>query len=362
MISSLGAPRLPSAELPPPLDFVLEALAAEGALVERQAHEDQAVVLLPPRLASALELPEECQLALHPDHEGHVGAGLGTPLLEKLTALARAEAPAASVRFDLDPPRPAQVRALAERFVLRNGLSEIIQVSMGTAVYVAAALAYVAEADDRREGLVQVVVAPDGGEPDASLCALLDFTWPSEVARPSASPLLVEGAAKWVVKRAASMIRAAVKPLAEDVARRHARDHERIASYFTALITESRAPRRKTDPKTVEAKVAHLLAERDKKLHDLGARFAMRVGVTPAALIGVELPAALVSVRLRRRKAERAITLRVPAGAHAVDKMACEGCGAATGKPAACDEKMHLLCEACAPGVQGRIACPACGR
>jgi hypothetical protein len=86
----------------------------------------------------------------------------------------------------------------------------------------------------------------------------------------------------------------------------------------------------------------------------------MRVSVVPAALVAVEVPAALVSLRLRRRKAERSITLRVPAGAQEADKMACEACGAPTGKPAACDDQMHLVCEQCAPAVQGRFACPAC--
>lgn len=51
-----------------------------------------------------------------------------------------------------------------------------------------------------------------------------------------------------------------------------------------------------------------------------------------------------------------------PAVAGAVDRLACEGCGQPTGRPAACDREMHLLCEGCAPQAQGRIACRACGR
>jgi len=146
------------------------------------------------------------------------------------------------------------------------------------------------------------------------------------------------------------------------VARRLARDHERIAAYFAALVAEARAPRRKVDPKAVEAKVMHLVAERDKKLRDLGERYALRVRASLAAVAWAELPAALVAVKLRRRKEAREITRRVPAFAQAVDRLACEGCGAPTGKPAACDDRLHLLCEACAPSAQGRIACPACAR
>lgn len=349
-------------ELPSPLDFALGALEAEGALVERHEREGRAVALLPHALSRALKLPEECQLAVHESVKGDVGVGLGTPLLEALVSAARARSPFASVRLGIDPPRPAHVRALVGRFVLRNGLSELAHVSMGNATYVAAWLAYVAEADDRREGVIPLVIGPEGGEPDEAVRASIDFRWPPDRAQPAAVSIAAREVASWLRRRGERLLRDAVAPLEGDVARRHARDYERITSYFTALVTEARAPRRKTEPKAIEAKVAHLLAERDKKLRDLGQRYAMRVSVKPAALVAVELPVALVSVRLRRRKAERTITLRVPSGAHEVDKLACEACAAATGKPAACDDTMHLLCERCAPGVQGRIACPACER
>jgi hypothetical protein len=321
------------------------------------------VALLPPDVAARLEVPEECHLALYPDPRGDVGCGLGSPLLEKLVAEARGRPATASVRISVDPPRPGHVKSAVERFVLRNGLVDAIQVGMGGAVYVAASVAYAVEADDRREGLLRVVVhTDDGGEPDAAVGALMDLAWPSALVRPSAAELAASGAARWVALRSELAVRAAAEPLVGEIRRRHARDHERIASYFADLIAETGAPRRRADPAAVEAKVLHLLAERDAKLRDLAGRFAVKVTCSPAALVCAEIPAALVSVRLRRRKEARDIVLRVPAGAANVDKLSCEGCGAATGRPAACDERMHLLCEACAPNAQGRIACSACGK
>lgn len=349
--------------LPSPLDFVLDALEAEDALCERGEREGEAMAVLPPALAGRLDVAEECRLALYPEHKGEVGVGLGSPLLEKLVAEARTRAPMASVRLDLDPPRLGHVKSVAERFVLRNGLAEVLSVSIGTAVYAVASVAYVIEADDRREGLTRLIVhATDGGEPDAATGGHLDLTWPEAVVRPSPTPLSAPGAAPWIALRAERVVREAASPVLADVRRRHARDHARITSYFADLAAEARAPRRRADAKVVEAKVAHLLADRDAKLRDLGGRFAVRITCSPAAAVVAEVPAALVSVRLRRRKEAREVVLRVPAGAQSVDRICCEGCGGTTGKPAACDERMHLLCEGCAPAAQGRIACPACGR
>ena len=349
--------------LPAPLDFVLDALEAEGALCERGEREGEAMAMLPAALAQRLDVPEESRLALYPEHKGEVSVGLGSPLLEKLVAEARARAPVASVRLDLEAPRLGHVKSVAARFVLRNGLCEVISVSFGTAVYAVASVAYVIEADDRREGMTRLIVhATDGGEPDAGTGGRLDLVWPDARVVPSPVPLSAPGAARWIALRAERTVREAAAPVLAEVARRHARDHARITEYFADLVAETRAPRRRADAKVVEAKVAHLLADRDAKLRDLGGRFAVKITCSPAAAVVAEVPAALVSVRLRRRKEAREIVLRVPAGAQSVDRVCCEGCGGTTGKPAACDERMHLLCEGCAPAAQGRIACPACGR
>lgn len=354
-----------------PLDFVVHALEVEGALVERgegqESGDGSALAVLPPAAAARLGLPEECRLALSPASAGEVGCGLGAPLLERLVAEARGRVPVTAVRLDVDPPRPAHARALAERFALRNGLADVLQISPGTAAYVAASVAYVVEADDRREGLVRVVTAPDGGEPDEALAELLDLTWPAAVIVPDrrgaalARAAGVERVGRWIAARAAVAVEDATRPLCAEVARRHERDHERIAAYFADLAAEARAPRRRADAAMVAAKVAHLAAERDAKLRDLAVRFAVRVTCALAALVVAEVPAALISMRLRRRKASREITLWAPALAGVVDRLACEGCGRPTGRPAACDREMHLLCEGCAPQAQGRIACPACG-
>lgn len=359
MIADAARPEI----LPAPLDFVLDAIESEGALCERSEREGEAMAMLPRALAGRLDAPEECRLAVYPEHEGDVSVGLGSPLLERLVAEARGRVPTASVRLDLEPPRLGHVKAVAERFVLRNGLVEVLSISFGRAVYAVASVAYVIEADDRREGLARLIVhATDGGEPDAATGGHLDLTWPDAVVRPSPTPLSAPGAAPWIALRAERVVREAAAPVLAEVRRRHARDHARIASYFADLVAEARAPRRRADAKVVEAKAAHLLADRDAKLRDLGGRFAVKITCSPAAAVVAEVPAALVSVRLRRRKEAREIVLRVPAGASSVDRICCEGCGGTTGKPAACDERMHLLCEGCAPAAQGRIACPACGR
>jgi hypothetical protein len=299
------------------------------------------------------------QLAVYPDRAGDTAAGLGAPLLEKLVGEACRTVPVASARVSIDPPRPAHVRSIAGRFALRNGLAEIVQVSHGAGDYLAVSVTYAIEADDRREGLFTIVAASDGGEPDTALLGVLDVR-SGDILVPSRTPVPAQGASRWTAIRAARAVELAAAPVLREIERRQGRDRARIAEYFAALAAEARAPRRRTDPAAIEAKLAHLAAERDKKIEDLRTRYAARVTASVAALVAAEVPAGLVHIRLRRRKAERLITLRVPAGVNAADKPACDGCGMPADKPAACDDVLHLLCEICAPNAQGRIACPAC--
>jgi hypothetical protein len=143
------------------------------------------------------------------------------------------------------------------------------------------------------------------------------------------------------------------------VQRRHQRDHHRIVEYFASLAAET-GRRRKVDADTLAAKLRHLVAERDAKLADLRLRYTLRVATRLAAARWLALPRATARVRLRRRKAACELELHLPVGAHALDRVACAGCRAATEAPAACDDALHLLCERCAPNAAGRLRCPAC--
>jgi hypothetical protein len=373
------------AEIPDPLSFTMEALAARGALVEREKT-GSALALLPAEIASALVLQEECRLQPDPqaahraaEHAANAAAvpivpcGLGTPLLERLVGDCRSERPGAAVRLEVEPPNRLHARSLGQRFVVRNGLADVIEVLPGECVYLVVAVAYVAEADDRHEGVVSVCLsAQDGGAPDEGLLALLDIVSPACTLRDD-GPLFSCIAqsdriqppahlARWIARRAEVAVRLAVRPTLESVTRRHARDHARIVEYFGQLAAEARSPRRRVDAAALAARLDHLAAERDGKLRDLAARFALRVALAPAALVRVSVPSVTIHLHVRRRKAAGEIFVRLPAGARTLDRVACAGCLDATSQPALCDDRLHTLCESCAPSSAGRPRCPACSR
>lgn len=269
---------------------------------------------------------------------------------EILRALGGALLPCA--KLEREPVRPAHARASAERFLLRNGLVEVGQVATGTASYLVARLGFAVEADEHREGEAVLVVSDDGRETDESFDVSHE---PDTNDSSRAEPRSSSGMAYVLAARARGAMARAAQPILQAVSGRHARAHAQSAARFVALAAALDADGR-------DAQMARLTVEREDDLAAVRERFAARVLFTRLGCSWVVVPAATVAVTLRRRKATRTILLHVPAGANRVDRLCCEGCGrVATAAPAACDDRLHLLCEACAPTAQGRIACPRCG-
>lgn len=353
-----------------PLEFSLEDLALRGGLVDAE----ERLALLPRPVAEALGIPEEVRLTPEPSIEmsdsssgAALSCALGSPLLQRQISDARALSLVTYVapRGEVVPvPRPAQARALGERFIIRNGLCSVRESFPGESTYVSAHFSYSATADDRHEGLLQVSThAADGAEPDDAVTRLLDPARSAHrLERLKVLPPDMESAPPWIVRRAVHQLPALLRPLQESVARRHQRDHARIAAYYAELIQEARSSKRRIDPAAVAAKVAHLAAERDAKLSDLPARFALRVQLGIVALVCARLPVVRLSLQVQRRKLTRELLVRLPAGALALDRLACDGCPGTTSRPALCDDRLHVLCELCVPNAQGRPHCPACRR
>ena len=343
-----------------PIGFVVDELAARGALIERG--DSGAIAVLPPELAARIEVPETITLA---DAAGDrtLGCGLGSPLLDRLVTEVRATVPVASVTWQAEAPRLAVAERLAERIVVRNGVADVLGAAHASATYLAGVFAWTAEADDRYQGMVMVVAhAGTGSEPDATcltaLGALLAGDDPRMVDERDARGAI--GGAGAIAQRAVLAIGPRLDEVGAAVARRRDRERARIDDYFGSLIAEAKRPRRQVARGAIDARIAALGAEHAAKLRDLGARYALRIRAEPIALAAIATRVAEIRLRLRRRKGERELALHVPPGARAPDALACSACPATTRAPLLCDDALHVLCEACAPEVGGRPRCRAC--
>ncbi len=344
-----------------PLVFAARALESEGALVERGA--SSALAILAPSLASGLGTPETLTLSADAA-AGETPIGFGSALLERLLARVRQSVPIAPLRLELDAPRASSVRSLAERVVIRNGVAEAHEVRTAERDYVMLWMAWTAASDDRDEGLVVACACTvDASTPaPAWVASLAPDAQLSMFATALHDPMRAGAISERLVARAAADARRAVAPALARSERRYARDHARLADYYAALAHDA-SSRRRTDEGARRALIEHLRADRDAKLRELDDRYAVRLTLTPVAGLLVRANATEIALRVRRRKGERTVLVRAPAGSAALDRLACDACLAGTTlAPVLCDDRLHALCEACAPGAEGRPRCQACHR
>jgi hypothetical protein len=123
---------------------------------------------------------------------------------------------------------------------------------------------------------------------------------------------------------------------------------------------DSRVARGRISPADVEDKRRVLERERAAKLEALSARYASKLELRAVAAMLVEAPVFRIPLELRRRKASRSIEVEYDCATRRLVAPPCDACGSPAPRPAACDEAVHLLCEACAPRSEGRVACSAC--
>jgi hypothetical protein len=345
-----------------PLSFVQAWSAHQGAVVE--PHPEGPEILQPARLATTLGVPEHALYREQPE-PGAVWVGHGSPVLDKVLQGATQQVPWAALTLrPYASPREAPARAAAERFVLRNAVHELAEGRVDTAPRLVVYVRYSLTTDDRRDGLVEetISVRQEVGVPGFWETARVSGELSPARVPPRASELLEATEAARL--RAERQARAQSQAFLEGFARRQERDLRRMEEYFQGLRAElgKRARRAKLAAGDVSLKLAAIERERASKLQELRARGQVRFEAALAAAVWLEAPIVTLTLRARRRKAERVLALEYDWLTQHLLGPACDCCGLDAPQPALCDEQLHALCSVCVPRAEGRWSCPACQR
>ncbi len=341
-----------------PLGFAARLLARRGALVEATPGAVEA--LLSSELAREFGLGEHVVLAEAPGSAAH-HVGYGSALLERMVSSAARAIPFAAARAAAAPPRPGQARAAAESLVFRNGVFSVGEPASAVGHRLVAHAAFTLHGDERREGLCAAAVPLQAGGVvegfEGAVAGSLEETGVQPL-----EPGRVTAGARAALLACAARASEAAAGFREGMQRRFARDRERLEEYFAELLSEldRRSARGRANPADAVDKRRVLERERAAKLEALSARYVLRLELKPVALLLVEAPVFRIALELRRRKACRTIEVEYDCATRRLVAPACDACGSPAPRPAACDDAVHLLCEACAPRSEGRIACAAC--
>ena len=350
-------------------DWARDVLLSRGALVEMQGGEALRA-LLPPDVAEALRAGEWLSL----DFGASAGADDPSEWLERLGSLLEAShrvtgrVVGARPRVQSAVPPIDTVAVLARELVIQNGVYRLVEDFSGGASYLLFTFQYTVESDERSIGFLTICLNSTAlslvSQPERFLSFIRDDLEEDPTFRvPGEELARIYPAA---ARAARIEIRKLVAGLENSANRRLARDTERVESYYNRLVSQidKRIAKRAADAEAVEKERSRARAtelDRAAKLEDLRRKYSLRVRTELTDVLALTLPVRQISVRLIRKKEERARMLHWNSVLHGLEPLLCEHCSRAAHPLYLC-EKIHCLCKECwTPCPRcGKFFCPAC--
>ena len=346
--------------------FVASLLAESGGLVE-PLDPDGLAVLAPPDLQRALGIGEFSRFgfgASLPD--GAQRIGIESDWLERFARVVGARG-----RWHRQTRLPAsrklpEFAALLEReLLLDNASFRLLDARPAWTRYLLVEARYTALSEEKREGIVTLALnLATGAMPEPGFALFGsdetdDAAPPDEAALPpdwDRARLLaqVQRAVPWRVQ-------AALAPFVAGLRRRLARDLDRLHDYHNDLhreAAERAALAREGDAaRQREAqRMAAIGQEYRAKLDDLAHKYALRITAQWLRAQELVAPVQRLTVQIRRRKAERMMTLDWNTLARRLEQPPCKASWSSERPRLVCDDALHLV------SLPGLAPCPGCAR
>jgi len=338
-------------------EFLTTTLTAAGGIVEPMEHGLEG--LLPLAVRERFGLPEEFRIRLDEAGEapGSVDGRLGSPLLERLLRERLAAPPLAAVALPAELPRPLPASVPTLLNAVRTGA---VESTHAVARYLVAEIRVVLQADELRSALQSVCVRLEDGALVRPLALQSAYPVTLEPLRQDEALHAQQALAVWLRREGPALM----LPALGAIARRGRRDLERMAAYYASLdaeMTEAvRRARRDDERERRRIKRAALPADLAARRAQLCERLKPRLSGSLIAATLVASDAECFTIGVLRRTRAGAVIVRYRAGDGSFEGPAC-ACGTATLRFFLCDERLHVLCEAC--GQHGRLdpsRCHAC--
>jgi hypothetical protein len=363
-----------SAELGRMQRFVAALLRHEDALVE-PIEPEGLEVLAPPPVQQALGIGELARLgfgSILP--AGAQRVGIEGDWLDRFARLLGPQGRWMRKVVSSDTKAPGDPeRALSHELVLDNATFRLQNLTAAWTRYLVIDFRASAVSNDKRDLIVRLGInLTTGSLPDAVVMALgstpdrvpFDDGEDEQPSAPQAAlpPLWDHARLEALVKRALPpRLQAALNPFVQGMQRRQDRDQDRLYRYHNDLYHE--AMRRSValpagDPKRTreEQRAEAIRREYRAKLDDLERQYATRVTVEWVQTLELVMPVHRFTVQIRRRKADRVISLDWNPLARRLEPPVCEVTFGLEQPHLVCDDKLHLVVPA------GLAPCDNCGR
>jgi hypothetical protein len=217
----------------------------------------------------------------------------------------------------------------------QNGLIRLLEAKPETTRYLWCHVAYTAEADEKRVGMVSFIINETTKVTPISLGDAL--FWKSDqlpIANPEAiSERSLKIITPSIERTAAQQVKANLENWRMKLGRAKARDEERLKTYYGTMGQEiqNRMRSRRLEGEDKDRELARFAAtnqELDRKLADLQERYALKVEASLYSVLVIELPTVHLECELVRKQIKRTITAVWNPFTKVIEPLCCERTGA----------------------------------
>lgn len=323
----------------PMTDPILSTLSKLVSLYDGVAEPDgdnQMMVMLTANIAKQLELPEEVTLSTKADIDKSVFVTYHSELLSRFSRLLenRGTVSAIAINYDGYLKTSGFEKQILQTLKPQNGLIRFLEAKPETTRYLWCHVAYTAEADEKRVGMVSFIIN------ELTLVTPVDIGdalfWESDrivVEHPEAiSESKSEEISLIIEHTSAELVQSDLKNWQAKLSRAKARDEERLKTYYNTIAVEiqNRIQSRQMEGEGKERELARLDAtnkELERKLADLEERYSLKVSASLYSVMVIHLPTVHLKCELVRKKTKRTVTAIWNPFSKIIEPLRCERSG-----------------------------------
>ncbi len=341
------------------LNFAARTLRSKGAAVEKE--NGTLTSVLPPELVGVFGR-EYMEITRRRSDEDAEKLLYGSPLLDKIIGLACAGVPISScsiyVRY---LKKQGFQQIISDQFKLHKATGSVESPAETRGDYLLSAFRYTALSDERKEGLIKIIMNLDSKAIIPELEENLSNAEIKYVKHKKFNSSFADRLRK-TIEDIRPLVRQEIEKELTDfkssMKRRCNRDTDILEEYYKSYAEEIRSSfrKRKLSEKGIEErkeKLASLPDELAMKKNDLFKKYSIQVTVSPVAALHISMPVVRIIYKVKSRNRKRTISMYWNPLTKKLEPVVCEGCGINATELFVCRET-HILCPDCSEN------CPLC--
>lgn len=292
-------------------------------------------VLLPEAIAKQLKLPESATIATQANIPDSLFVSYHSELVQQFSALLgqRGSVSAIAIQYEGYLKSTGFEKQMLQTLRPQNGLIRLLEAKTATTRYLWCHIAYTAEADEKRVGMVSFMINELTRVTPIEIGDAL--FWKSDqlpVENPEAiSERSLHELTPLIERIADQQVKVNLENWQMKLGRAKARDEERLNSYYGTMGKEiENRMRSRLGQDDKDRDLARLTAtnqELGRKLADLQERYALKVEASLYSVLVIELPTVHLECELVRKKIKRNITAVWNPFTKVIEPLCCERTG-----------------------------------